>query len=63
MGLISEPPHSLSHTLKKERLCIRLAAVSVRSGNKLFSFRYLQCREDVGKDGLNCAPEPDIEEV
>ena len=63
MCLLGEAVHGLRHAAQEEGLGLLLAALAIRRGNEFLCFGHGQCGKEVGEDGSQRAPQPDVEEV
>jgi hypothetical protein len=61
--LFGEAVHRLRHAVQEELLGLFLAAVAVGRGDQFLGLGHGQRGEEVGKDGLERAAQPDVEEV
>ena len=63
VSLFGKTLHGLRHTVEEERLRLLLAAMAVGRRHQFFGLGHGERRKEVGKDRLQRAAQPDIEEV
>ena len=61
--LLGETVHRLRHAIEEEGLRLLLAAMAVRRGDQFLGLGHGERGEEIGKDRLQRAAQPDIEEI